>query len=81
MKPALKKILLMILLAVSLHTVNAQQRYYWVGKGDKTSWSDLMNWSASSGGLGGLAGGITIVPTTTTRSFSTKIQRCSPTDG
>jgi len=66
MKPALKKILLMILLAVSLHTVNAQQRYYWVGKGDKTSWSDLMNWSASSGGLGGLAGGITIVPTTTT---------------
>ncbi|MDR2979156.1 MAG: VCBS repeat-containing protein [Bacteroidales bacterium] len=45
-------------------TVAAQSgRYYWVGKGDGTTWNSLMNWSATSGGAGGAPGGITDVPT------------------
>ena len=36
-------------------------RYYWVGDGDKTSWGDLMNWSSTSGGQGGI--GIVDMPT------------------
>ena len=38
------------------------QRYYWVGDGDQISWSDIMNWSTTSGGAGGTAGGITSAP-------------------
>ena len=60
-----KDIKFIIILLLNLFvTVNvASQRYYWVGKGNQTSWGDIMNWSHTSGGAGGNAGGITDVPT------------------
>jgi len=58
-----KATLLFLLLLGSSLSVLAQGaiRYYWVGNGDKTSWNDLMNWSATSGGQGGV--GVTDMPT------------------
>ncbi|MDR2979788.1 MAG: hypothetical protein LBV02_05060 [Bacteroidales bacterium] len=59
-KTSAKMIFSILLLAgvFSTFTATAQSnRYYWVGKGDKTSFTDIMNWSATSGGIGGSAGG------------------------
>ncbi|MDR2979787.1 MAG: hypothetical protein LBV02_05055, partial [Bacteroidales bacterium] len=54
-------------------TANAQShRYYWVGKGDRTSYTDLMNWSDTPDGPGGTAGGVSQSPNNaTTLVFNT----------
>ena len=60
------KLAIFLLLLCCSFMLNAQSgmRYYWVGKGDGMNWNDLQNWSSTSGGPGGIAGGISDVPTT-----------------
>ena len=62
MKKNSKYFFILALIFISIFSLSAQ-RYYWVGDGDRTSWSDVQNWSSTSGGLGGVGGGINVAPT------------------